>query len=183
MLVSTVLNFQTLQFDPGNDIPYVLYLPTYTATAWYHKKLAPDLQRDLKSALDAAEKFAADDYTLALAKGDRLSDGRAEAVVAELARFTGLDPNMSISPIEDRAIRFRKELLEGGRKSVGRLDSRFVGADASGVAERPEFDPSMAAIRPPYTSTINQYLRDTLGFKTDIPYYILGEGVGAGTGA
>jgi carboxypeptidase C (cathepsin A) len=63
--------------------------------------------------------------------------------------------------------------------SVGRLDSRFVGTDASAASERPDFDASMAAIRPPYTSTINQYLRDGLGFKTDVPYYLLGEGVGA----
>ncbi len=180
VLVSTVLNFQTLQFDPGNDVPYALYLPTYTATAWYHKKLAPDLQRDLKSALDAAEKWAATEYTTALARGDQLTESERKAVVAELTRLTGLDQRyVELADLRIEPTRFRKELLRAERKSVGRLDSRFVGADASAVAERPEFDPSMAAIRPPYTSMINQYLRDALGFKTDVPYYILGEGVGA----
>ncbi|HEY2156547.1 MAG TPA: hypothetical protein VGH33_13030, partial [Isosphaeraceae bacterium] len=179
VLVSTVLNFQTLHFDPGNDIPYALYLPTYTATAWYHKRLAPDLQRDLKSTLDASEKWAAGDYTIALARGDQLPTAERKAVVAELARLTGLDTQyVNLSDMRIEPTRFRKELLRAERKSVGRLDSRFVGVDASAVAERPDFDPSMAAIRPPYTSTINQYLRDSLGYKTDVPYYILGEGVG-----
>ncbi len=178
VLVSTVLNFQTLQFDPGNDIPYALYLPTYTATAWYHKKLEPELQRDLKSALDAAEKWAATDYTLALAKGGSLSGDERKASVAALARFTGLDPNyVDLANLRVEPTQFRKELLRKDRASVGRLDSRYVGSDASGVGERPDFDPSMAAIRPPYTSTINQYLRDSLGYKTDVPYFILGEGL------
>jgi carboxypeptidase C (cathepsin A) len=178
VLVSTVLNFQTIQFDPGNDLPYALYLPTYTATAWYHKQLGDDLQKDLKSTLDSAEKWAATDYTLALAKGDGLTDSERRAVASELARFTGLDAKyLELSNLRVEPTRFRKELLRDARKSVGRLDSRFVGDDASGVAERPDFDPSMAAIRPPYTSTINQYLRDALGYKTDLPYYILGEGV------
>ena len=180
VLVSTVLSFQTIQFDPGNDIPYALYLPTYTATAWYHKALAPDLQRDLKAALDAAEKWAAADYTIALARGDGLSPAERKAVATDLARFTGLDPTyVDLSDLRIEPTRFRKELLRKGRKSVGRLDSRFVGSDASAVAERPDFDPSMAAIRPPYTSTINQYLRHSLKYETDVPYYILGEGVGA----
>lgn len=180
VLVSTVLNFQTIQFDPGNDIPYALYLPSYTATAWYHRKLAPDLQHDLKSTLDAAEKWASGEYTLALAKGDGLAGDERKAVVEKLARFTGLDARyVDLADLRIEPTRFRKELLRGERKSVGRLDSRFVGSDASGVSERPDFDPSMSAIRPPYTSTINQYLRDALGYKTDVPYHILGEGVGA----
>ncbi len=180
ILVSSVLNFQTLQFDRGNDLPYALYLPTYAATAWYHKKLAGDLRRDLKATVEAAAKWAAADYTTALALGDRLSPEARKAAVDGLARFTGLDPtyvdlaNLRVDPAQ-----FRKELLRKERKSVGRLDSRFVGDDASGVAERPDFDASNAAIRPPYTATINQYLRSSLGYETDVPYYILGEGVGA----
>jgi carboxypeptidase C (cathepsin A) len=178
VLVSTVLNFQTLQFDKGNDLPYALFLPTYTATAWYHKKLGKELQKELKSTLEMAEKWASNEYTTALGKGDRLSPEERASIVEGLARFTGLDPtyvdlaNLRIDPSH-----FRKELLRKERKSVGRLDSRFVGSDASGVSERPDFDPSNAAIRPPYTATINNYLRATLGYKTDVPYYILGEGV------
>ena len=180
ILVSTVLNFSTLTFDPGHDVPYAVYLPTYTATAWYHKKLAPDLQRDLKSALEAAEKWAASDYTIALSRGDQLTPEEHKAAVAGLARFTGLDPSyVDLADLRIEPTRFRKELLRKERRSVGRLDSRYLGDDASGVSERPDFDPSMAAIRPPYTSMINSYLRDALGYKTDVPYYILGEGVGA----
>ena len=180
VLISTVLNFQTLTFDPANDIPYAVYLPTYTATAWYHKKLAPDLQKDLKSTLEAAEKWAATDYTLALARGDGLTPEERKAAVENLAKFTGLDPTyVDLADLRIEPTRFRKELLRKDRLSAGRLDSRYVGHDASGVSERPDFDPSMSAIRPPYTSTINAYMRDTLGYKTDVPYYILGEGVGA----
>jgi carboxypeptidase C (cathepsin A) len=180
ILVSSVLNFQTLQFDKGNDIPYALYLPTYTATAWYHKKLAPDLQKDLKTTLEAAEKWAATEYMVALGRGDRLSESDRKQTVGDLARFTGLDPTyVDLANLRIEPTRFRKELMRKERKSVGRIDSRYVGDDASGVAERPDFDPSIAAIRPPYTATINQYLRESLGYKTDVPYYILGEGVGA----
>jgi carboxypeptidase C (cathepsin A) len=179
ILISSVLNFQTLQFDKGNDVPYALYLPTYTATAWYHKKLPKDLQRDLKSTLDAAEKWAETDYTLALAKGDRLTSEERKATIDGLAKFTGLDPvYIDLADLRIEPTRFRKELLRHDRKTIGRLDSRYVGFEAPGGSDRGGYDPSMAAIRPPYTATVYQYLRDALGYKTDVPYNILGEGVG-----
>src|SRR5208337_398579 len=91
VLVSTVLNFETLEFAKGNDLPYVLYLPTYTATAWYHKKLPPDLQgQDLPKILPEVEHWAGNDYALALAKGDQLTDAERGAVAAQLARYSGL---------------------------------------------------------------------------------------------
>ncbi len=180
ILVSTVLNFQTLQFDQGNDLPYALYLPSYTATAFYHHQLSEEFSKDLKATLAKAKKWAETTYTVALAKGDQLAGAEREELVKTYASLTGLSPeyvdlaNLRVDPSQ-----FRKQLLRKQRKSVGRLDSRFVGSDASAIAERPDFDASNAAIRPPYTATINQYLRSTLGYKTDVPYYILGEGVGA----
>jgi carboxypeptidase C (cathepsin A) len=90
MLVSSVLHFQTLQFHPGNDLPYILFLPTFTATAWYHGRLAGDLQGDLQTALRAAEAFALDDYALALLQGAALPDARRTRIVRQLSRLTGL---------------------------------------------------------------------------------------------
>ena len=178
ILVSSVLDFQTLQPGAGNDLPFALYLPTYTATAWYHKKLGDDLQKDLKATLDAAEKWAATDYTLALAKGDTLTPAERKAAVEAYAKYTGLSTRyVDLADLRVDPTRFRKELLRDSRKSVGRLDSRYLGDDESGVADRPDFDASNAAIRPPYTATINEYLRSELKYETDVPYYILGEGV------
>src|SRR5262249_52803831 len=139
VLISTVLNFQTLLFQQGNDLPYALILPSYTATAWYHKKLPADLQRqDLHKVLGEAETWAAGEYTLALAKGDRLSAGERQAVIDKLARYTGLDRQF----IDDAELRidlprFDKQLLRDQKRTVGRLDSRFRGIDALVVGDRP----------------------------------------------
>jgi carboxypeptidase C (cathepsin A) len=180
ILISSVLNFQTLEAARGNDLPYVLFLPTFTATAWYHKKLAPDLQSDRKTTLKEAAKWAEGEYATALMQGDRLTPERRKEVARQLARYTGLDPvyvERSNLRIDDT--RFRKELLRDRGQTVGRLDSRFLGIDELGVTDRPEDDPSMSAIRPAYTSTFNQYIREDLGFASDSNYNILGEGVGA----
>src|SRR5438046_2527124 len=90
LLISTIMNFQTARFARGNDLPYVLFLPTYTATAWYHKKLPPDLQQNLRRTLDEVERWAATDYTTALAKGDRITAAERQEVIDHLARYTGL---------------------------------------------------------------------------------------------
>ncbi|RPI25075.1 MAG: peptidase S10 [Acidobacteria bacterium] len=178
MLVSSILNFQTAEFDKGNDLPYVLFLPTYTATAWFHKRLPADLQADLKKTLAEVERFAGSEYTLALAKGDALSASERTAVVRQLARFTGLSESyIAATNLRITQPGFCKELLRDQRRTVGRLDSRFKGIDEKATGERPEFDPSMAAIRPPYTAMFNDYVRRTLGYKTDLNYYILGGGI------
>ncbi|HYG97627.1 MAG TPA: peptidase S10 [Terriglobales bacterium] len=177
VLVSSVLSFQTLQFTATNDLPYVLFLPSYTAAAWFHKKLPPDLQANLQNTLRQAERFASTTYTDALAKGDRLDPRERQSVLQLLSRFTGL----STQYLDNANLRvdeghFTKELLRNERKAVGRLDSRFTGTDLNGVGEVPDFDPSMAAIRPPYTAMFNQYVRSQLGYKSDAEYYILGGG-------
>src|SRR5262245_18686797 len=92
MLVSCVLDFQTLDFQPMNDLPYVLFLPTYTATAWYHKRLDAELQKDLRATLAKVEAFARDEYAAALMKNDALTPRERSSVVKQLARFTGLSP-------------------------------------------------------------------------------------------
>jgi carboxypeptidase C (cathepsin A) len=180
LLISTIMNFQTARFTRGNDLPYVLFLPTYSAVAWYHKKLAPDLQQgDLRRTLDEVERWAANEYTVALAKGDRLTPAERQEVIDRLNRYTGLDKRfIDNSDLRIEIQRFDKELLRDEKRTVGRLDGRFKGMDALAVSETPDFDPSMAAIRPPYTATFNEYVRRDLGFKSDLEYYILGGGVG-----
>ena len=179
LLISTIMNFQTARFARGNDLPYVLFLPTYSAIAWYHKKLSADLQTDLRKTLDEVERWAAGEYTVALAKGDRLSPAERQEVIDRLSRYTGLDKRfIDNSDLRIEIQRFDKELLRDEKRTVGRLDGRFKGIDASAASETPDFDPSLAAIRPPYTATFNNYVRGELGFKSDLEYYILGGGVG-----
>jgi carboxypeptidase C (cathepsin A) len=180
VLVSSILNFQTARFTTGNDLPYILFLPTYAATAWYHKQLPADQQqRTLREFLDEVERWAAGDYTEALAKGDRLTPDERREVVQRLARYTGLDPTwLDATELRIEIGRFTKELLRDQKRTVGRLDSRLKGWDLLAATERPEFDPSMAAIRTPFTAMLNHYVRSALGYKTDLLYYILGGGIG-----
>jgi carboxypeptidase C (cathepsin A) len=180
VLVSSILNFQTARFGPGNDLPYVLFLPTYAATAWYHQQLRPDQQqRPLRELLDEVERWAAGAYAEALAKGDRLTPEERREVLQRLARYTGLDTDwLEATELRIEIQRFTKELLRDQKRTVGRLDSRIKGWDLLAATERPEFDPSMAAIRTPYTATFNHYVRTALGYKTDLTYHILGGGIG-----
>ena len=180
ILVSTVMNFQTLLPAPGNDLPYQLILPSYTATAWYHKKLAADLQgKPLKTVLSEVEKWVSGEYASALAKGDKLTATERQAIVDKMSRYTGLDKKfIENCNLRVDLARFNKELLRDQNRTTGRLDSRFKGIDASAASEGPDFDPSLSAIRPPYTATFNQYVRSELGYKSDLEYYILGGGIG-----
>jgi carboxypeptidase C (cathepsin A) len=175
ILMSSILNFQTARFDSGNDLPYILFLPSYTATAWYHKKLPADLQSaGLEKAIAESESFALGEYTAALMKGDRISDAERQSVVGKLARLTGLSAQyIEQTNMRVRIDRFDKELLREKRRTVGRLDSRFSGIDVDAAGERPEYDPSMAAIMGEYTAVLNDYVRRELKFESDLPYEIL----------
>ena len=174
MLISTILNFQTARFVPGNDLPYILFLPTYAATAWYHGQLPEDLQQDLFATLDEVETFAMSDYTLAMMKGDALADDEREKIAEGLVRYTGLSrEHIEQTNLRIKIHRFVKELLRDQRRTVGRLDSRFLGIDRDAAGEAYEYDPSYAVIQGAYTATLNDYVRAELGFESDLPYEIL----------
>ncbi|MBN2472456.1 MAG: peptidase S10 [Anaerolineae bacterium] len=175
ILISTTLNFQTLEFEQGNDLPYALFLPTYAATAWYHGRLPEALQQQpLADVLAEVTAFAEGEYLVALAQGDRLDADQRRAVQDRLARYTGLDPRyLDGTHLRIEIMRFCKELLRDGKRTVGRLDSRFTGMDALAITERPEFDPSYTAIMPPYTAMMNDYVRGVLGYETDLEYQTL----------
>jgi carboxypeptidase C (cathepsin A) len=177
VLMSTVLNFETLEFATGNDLPYVLFLPTYTATAWYHKKLDPSLQGDLQSTLRQAEAFADGPYADALAKGDRISAADRASVIAGLAKFTGLSTHyIDLSNLRVDEPHFTKELLRDQRLNVGRLDSRYTGFEPSLVEAASETDPTMSIISSPFSASFHQYIRTELNYKSDDDYYLLGGG-------
>lgn len=179
ILVSTVLNFQALDFTGGNDLPSMLYLPTYTATAFYHKKLAPDLMKDLPKTLTEVERFVDTEYAPALMKGDQLSDADRERIAVKLAHYTGLSKEYVLrSDLRIGDERFRKELLRGEGWTVGRFDSRMKGMDKLGVTENTDYDPSYATVLAPYTSILMDYLRKELNFQSEMTYHILGGGVG-----
>jgi carboxypeptidase C (cathepsin A) len=175
MLVSSILDFSTARFDPGNDLPYILFLPTYAATAWYHRRLPAELQaRDLRAFLDEVEAFALGDYTLALMRGARLTAEERAAIVARLAAYTGLSPAyVEGADLRINIHRFVKELLRGEKRTVGRLDSRFKGIDRDAVGAEHEYDPSLTNIMGPYTAALNDYVRCELKFESDLPYEIL----------
>ena len=178
ILISSILNLQTTSFDNGNDLPYQLFLPSYAATAWYHKKLAPDLQGDLEGTLSAAEKWAATGYLEALNKGDRLTPEERRAAVEKLVHFTGL----SAAYVDNRNLRidnrgFARELLRDQGRMVGFMDSRFNAANLE-PGTGGGFDPTVTTIRPPFTATFNNYVRQELGYSSDLEYFTLGGGIG-----
>jgi carboxypeptidase C (cathepsin A) len=174
MLVSAVLDFSTISFNDGNDLPYIFFLPTETATAWYHKKLAPDLQADPKKALAEAEKFALGPYTLALMQGANLPANERAATVKELARLTGLSEDyIDRANLRVRVFHFFKELLRKERLTVGRYDSRMTGQDPDSVGESPDYDPSYTTALGPFAATFNDYVRSDLKFESDLPYEVL----------
>lgn len=175
ILVSSILDFQTARFDVGNDLPYLLFLPTYAATAHFHQRLASDLQQlPLADFLDQVEAFALGDYAAALMQGSRLSEPERDRVAARLASFTGLSEEFVRDVhLRPQIFRFVKELRRDEGKTVGRLDSRFIGVDRDRAGERFEYDPSYAAIQGPYTALLNDYLRRELGYESDLPYEIL----------
>jgi carboxypeptidase C (cathepsin A) len=174
-LISTILNFQTARFTLGNDLPYLLFLPTYTATAWYHGKLPDDLQkRPLRDVLDEVENWIISEYNTGLMKGDSITDTERSIIIQQLSRYTGLGNHfIENSNLRIEIFRFCKELLRNEKRTVGRLDTRFKGTDILAVTEYPEFDPSYASIAPPYTAMMNQYVRGELHFETDLEYEIL----------
>jgi carboxypeptidase C (cathepsin A) len=164
----------TAEFDEGNDLPFILFLPTYTATAWYHNKLDADLQTDLETTIHKAREFALTDYTLALMKGNELDEMERERIIEDLAKFSGLSRQyIANTNLRINIHQFCKELLREQGVTVGRLDSRYKGFDKDNVGETPEIDPSYAAILGSYTSAMYDYLRNDLAYETDLPYEIL----------
>ncbi|HTP01876.1 MAG TPA: hypothetical protein VMJ64_10930 [Anaerolineales bacterium] len=174
MLVSTALDFTTLDFYVNNEVPYVMFLPAYAATAWYHGKLRS--RRPLQSLLREVEQFAAGEYAAALFRGDQLPKRERAQIVQKISRYTSLSPEfIERSNLRINDQHFFKELLRDRGFIVGRLDSRLLGHDRLGVTEKPEYDPLMTTVSGPFTAAFYDYVRTHLKFESDIPYEVSAE--------
>ncbi len=179
IMLSQILNFDLSvdgpESNPGVDIPYVLGLPTYAATAWYHHKLPGNQPAELKPFLEEVEAFAMGDYAHALGMGAELTDAQKGAVADKLHEYTGLPvayilkANLRIDGGE-----FEKNLQDDADMTTGRLDSRFSGPTLDPLSKESEYDPQSAAISSAYVSAFNEYVRKTLNYgqdKTYRPFY------------
>ena len=170
-LISSVLDIGTTRFTEGNDVPYVLYLPTYAAVAHYHGKHPG---RELGEVVAEAEAYAAGEYPRLLARGHRLTPAERRTAATKLARLTGLRREyVERLDLRIEHIRFFTELLRDQGLAVGRLDARFTAPEWDGGREQFSADPSYSHIQGPYTATFNQYVRADLGYENDLPYEIL----------
>ena len=172
-LLSTVLNFETLEENFTNDQPYVFLIPSFTMIAGYHHKLAPDLAQDMNRARQESEQWASTEYERALDKGDSLTPEERQKVIDQLARFTGLSKEViDEANLRINVQKFTHYLLIDQKLRVGRLDGRYTGPDPNGLLDTPFYDPTGAATGPPFTSVFNNYLRTELGYKVDMPYNV-----------
>lgn len=167
VLISLATNFQTFIAEPGNDLPYVLYLPTMAAVAAYHGVVE-------EQDLDAVRQFALEEYAPALLYGADLSEAHRTALATRLAEITGLPADQ----IARRNLRipylwFARSLLGAGERTVGRLDGRYVGPDLDPYATVMQRDPSYDAALPAYTAAVNTFLRTACGWDSDELYRVL----------
>lgn len=169
VLISTVLNFQTLEFHSGNDLPYILYLPTYAAIAKYHHALSKQFESEpLKQFLDEVQAFAMGEYAHFLLEGNLASKQEEQRVAQKVSQYTGLSEQyIRYSNFRIAQSSFRKELLRSRNEVVGRTDGRFVGTDYDQATDRAEYDPLDTAVGGPYTASMNYLLREFLHY--DVP--------------
>lgn len=174
LLISTILDFGAQAEVPGNEMTYVVNMPSMAATAWYHKALA-EQPPALEPFLVEAREFAIGEYASALLKGSKLPPAERAAVRARLSRFTGLsEAYLERADLRVTPGRFYKELLRDRGLTVGRLDTRYTGRDFDSAGEEPDNDPSFYGIDGAYTAAMNAYVRDTLGLKIDREYVTIG---------
>lgn len=176
VLLGTVLDFQNILPAPTNDMAYVCFLPTYAATAWYHKKLPADLQAlTLEQVAQQARDYAFGGYLTALAKGNTLPQAERTTVAQQVARLTGVSPqfvlntNLRIDPGT-----YRTELLRGERETLGRYDSRMIGLNGNAASTRQDYDPSEVAPAAAFMSAFMRYLHKDLAYTNDLQYYMGG---------
>jgi len=178
ILISSVLNYGSLKSDMGNDLPYFVSLPTYTASAWYHKKLNPELMDNFEKAIETAKNFVRNEYVPALFKGDLLPKAEKEKLAAKMATLTGLSFDYILkSDLRVDIVRFAKQLLSGENKEIGRFDSQVTGSSLDNVTDCLTYDPSMESTAGAFTAAFNGYIERDLGWKKDTTYTILSDAI------
>jgi carboxypeptidase C (cathepsin A) len=170
-----VLNWQGIDFHPGNDLSSAVYLPAYAAAAWYHHRIAPELQaKSIEEVQKEAETYAMTDYWLALAKGNALTPEEQTKTAQTLARFTGLKEEFIVRHhLRVPAGQFMDELLKFDNHAIGRFDSRLTGL--FNEPDGSDYDPSFTTMRGVFTASINEYIRSELKFETELPYQSLAD--------
>ncbi len=165
-----------LGVDRAGPMRDALYLPNFTATAWYHGQLDAALQdRDLVDVLDEVEAWTLDTFLPALARGGSLPDEDRQAVAGQAARYAGVSAQWYLDHnLRPGVGEFRKELLRAEGLTVGRLDARYRGVDGQDAGEGYDYDPAMAAWNHAFAPAMNEYLRNDLGFETDMQYLLFG---------
>lgn len=177
VLVSTVLDLKTLTFQAGDDISYIVNLPTYAATAWYHKKVA-DRPADLEGYLKEARAFAQGPYTLALMKGSKLGMAEKESIARQMTRYTGLSLDYIIkADLRINQGQFSQELLRSEHMVAGRLDSRYKGFAQSLLTEASEYDPQSSSISPPFIASFLNYYHTELKVSKALTYRVSAYGL------
>jgi carboxypeptidase C (cathepsin A) len=180
IVISGAINYQTIMFQPGNDLPYGLFLPSYAATAWHHKKVAPiHRARPLADFLAEVEAFAAGEYQSVLFKGTAMKPAEREAAAAKIAEYTGLSAGL----IEEVNLRisagvFFRELLRADGRFVGRFDGRYTSNANPNAQPFIGFDPSVAELQSAYRTALELVLKEEIGIKSDValPTYETGSG-------
>jgi carboxypeptidase C (cathepsin A) len=174
ILISTILDFGAQAEVPGNEMSYVVNLPTMATTAWFHNKVA-DKPADVATFAAEARAFAGGPYLSALFKGNRLGGEERASIRKQLSRFTGLSEQyLDNADLRVAPGRFYKELLRDRKLTVGRLDTRYTGVDLDAAGEEPDNDPAFYGIDGGYTAAFNAYARGDLGFKTERQYVTIG---------
>jgi len=153
-----------------------LRVPYMAATAWYHKKLPADLQsKDLTAFLPEVEAFTVNELMPAIAQGGVLNADKKKEIIKKLARYIGIgETEVTRYSMTIPFDYFWKELLRDKGKTVGRLDSRYIGIDKLDAGDNPDYNAELTSWEHSFTPAINMYLRDELGYKTDLNYYIFG---------
>ena len=176
VLISSVLDLGTISFPPGNDMSYVFYLPSYAATAWYHKVLK-NPAADVMAFIDEARKYALGEYASALQKGGNLSDGEKAEVAKKVSSFTGLSEDYLIKAnLRVNLPQFMEELQRSRGLTTGRLDARFSGPTFDLLGEYAEYDPQETAISGAFVAVFNSYIREDLKFGMDKTYQVGADG-------
>ncbi|HLT32308.1 MAG TPA: hypothetical protein VKZ98_00830 [Aquaticitalea sp.] len=165
------------QIYGNGNLSSVANIPYYTAAAWYHKQLPSELQsKDLLEILPEVEVFAIDRALPALTKGGFITDAEKQSVAAKIAYYTSLDKQVVLDENLDVPTNlFWKELLRDKNYTIGRLDSRYLGIDRKRSGDNPDYNAELTSWLHSFTPPINDYLKNTLNFKTDAKYQMFGD--------
>jgi carboxypeptidase C (cathepsin A) len=175
ILVSSALNLGVISFDPGNDLPYALSLPSYTAVAQYHGRFRERSSSDLHRSLQRVQAWALGEYLAALAQGRLLSPTQSREIARKLAEYTGLPEDMiAQNRLRISSAGFTQGLLGREDRTLGLLDGRVTAPNVP-LPRRPWVDPSLFIVEGPFVATFNSYVRTQLGFQTDRPYIFLSD--------